>query len=142
MSSAHCAISVEQARVLVIEDKVDNLAAIQRLLAYSGFNLDNCFCKTLGAGALQFAEYLDRVDLVLLDLVFPGSIDGYDVLYELRHHPLFKNTRIIAVTGRAEEMAHARVAGFDGFIAKPLQLTHFPRQIKQILAGEEVWECK
>jgi two-component system cell cycle response regulator DivK len=39
-----------------------------------------------------------------------------------------------------ENMEHARSAGFDGFIGKPLDPDRFPNQIRNILRGEAVWE--
>ena len=136
-------ISVQQARVLVIEDKLDNLAVIEKLLTYSGIPSNQCSCKTVSAGVLQFAECLGKIDLILLDLFFSADpISGYDILHQIRSHPQFKGTRVVAITGHAEEMKQARAAGFDGFIAKPLLRDRFPDQIKRILAGEPVWECK
>jgi two-component system cell cycle response regulator DivK len=36
-------------------------------------------------------------------------------------------------------MERAREAGFDGFIAKPLNVKNFPDQVRAILQGEQVW---
>ena len=49
---------------------------------------------------------------------------------------------VIAVTAEAsqEQMAKARMSGFNGFLAKPLDPDLFPDQIQRILAGEPVWE--
>ena len=141
--SSRYPISVQQAHVLVIEDKLDNLAVIQKLLAYSGIPSEHCSYKTVSTGILQFAECFERIDLILLDLFFSADpISGYDILREIRSHPQFKDTRVVAITGHAQEMKQTRAAGFDGFIAKPFLRDRFPDQIKRILAGESVWECK
>jgi two-component system cell cycle response regulator DivK len=37
-------------------------------------------------------------------------------------------------------MNKARNSGFDGFLGKPLDPDRFPDQIRNILAGEPIWE--
>ena len=37
-------------------------------------------------------------------------------------------------------LSKARSAGFDGFLAKPLNVDLFPDQIRRILDGEAVWD--
>jgi two-component system cell cycle response regulator DivK len=51
-------------------------------------------------------------------------------------------TRVVAVTAEATEgnMRRAREAGFDGFIAKPIDPDRFPDQVKAALRGEQVWD--
>ena len=60
----------------------------------------------------------------------------------MRSAPQFKDTLVVAVTAEAssEQIAKARLAGFDGFLGKPLDPDRFPDQIRRILNGEAVWE--
>jgi len=37
-------------------------------------------------------------------------------------------------------MKIAKLAGFDGFIGKPLDPDRFPEQISRLLSGQPVWE--
>ena len=80
-------------------------------------------------------------DLILLDIALPGE-DGYEVLADLRADARLGQTRVIAITMRnsPEEIKRTRLAGFDGFIGKPVQAHRFPDQIRRVLAGEDVWE--
>ena len=140
LPSTNRQIDIQQAKVLIIEDKLDTLAIMQRLLMFSGFNPKHCFYKSLSYGVIQFAEYT-QIDLILLDLFFSSQANsGYEVLAQIRKHPSISYTRTIAITGHVDQMQQTRAAGFDGFIAKPLQLDSFPGQIRRILNGEPVWE--
>lgn len=92
---------------------------------------------------LEYADSIPRLDLILMDLRLPYE-DGYGALKKIRQSPRLKNTPIVAVTAEAsvEQINKARASGFDGFIAKPLDIDRFPDQIQRILAGEAVWELE
>ena len=117
----------KEATILVVEDNFQSFVLITRLLAY--------------LQVLEFAESRPHIDLILMDIFLPEE-DGYQVLERLRAHSRFRDTLVIAVTADAslENMEHARSAGFDGFIGKPLDPDRFPNQIRNILRGEAVWE--
>jgi len=107
--------------------------------------LDNagiqCEWKTSGYEVVEFAETLDGLDLVLMDIRLPYE-DGYAAFRKLRKNPKFQKIPIIAVTAVTglDQMKAARLAGFNGFIGKPLNPDRFPLQVSRILAGESVWE--
>ncbi len=139
MSKANLPIDPQIAHVLVVEDNVSNFVLIAKLLAFMG--IEKCEWKTTGWGVVEFANTMTRVDLVLMDLRLPHE-DGYEALRQIRAHPQLKDTLVVVVTaqGSSVEMGKARAAGFDGFIAKPLDVDKFPEQIRRILRGDEVWE--
>ncbi len=139
MSKANLPIDPQIAHVLVVEDNVSNFVLIAKLLAFMG--IEKCEWKTTGWGVVEFANTMTRVDLVLMDLRLPHE-DGYEALRQIRAHPQLKDTLVVVVTaqGSSAEMGKARAAGFDGFIAKPLDVDKFPEQIRRILRGDEVWE--
>ena len=132
-------IQPKNATILVVEDNVQNFVLITRLLAFLG--VKNCEWKASGWQVLKFAEALPHIDLILMDIFLPEE-DGYQVLEELRAHPRFKDTLVVAVTAdvSTDNMARARSAGFDGFIGKPIDPDRFPNQVRSILRGEDVWE--
>ena len=125
--------------VLVVEDNLNNFLLIARLLAYLG--VEQCEWKASGWQVLEFANSLPKIDLVLMDIHLPEE-DGYQAIARLRAHPRFRDTKIVAVTAEATQanLRRARMAGFDGFIGKPLDPDRFPDQIVKVLRGREVWE--
>lgn len=127
------------AHILVVEDNVSNFVLIARLLAFMG--VQKCEWKTTGWGVVDFANTMQRIDLVLMDLRLPHE-DGYEALNQIRADENLKDTLVVVVTahGSGEEMKRAREAGFDGFLVKPLDADQFPEQIKQILKGEPIWD--
>jgi|PlaIllAssembly_1097288.scaffolds.fasta_scaffold556007_2 two-component system cell cycle response regulator DivK len=138
-ASAKAPVDPRDAYVLVVEDNLQNLVLVARLLAFLGVRRYEW--KASGWQVLEFADTMPRVDLVLMDIHLPYE-DGYDALRKLRSDPRFKDTRVVAVTADANpaSMDKARQAGFDGFLGKPIDPDKFPDQIRQILHGEQVWD--
>ena len=133
-------IEPEDAQILVVEDTPANFALTARLLAYTGVKHPEW--KTTGWGVVEYAEQMGRVDLILMDLRLPVE-DGYEALRQIRAHPELSETLVVPLTasGSVTEMEKAREAGFDGFLAKPLDAKRFPQQIRSILRGEPVWDA-
>ena len=127
------------AHVLVIEDNIYNYTLIARLLKFLG--VKSVDWSRTGRQVQNVDSTLPQVDLVLLDIHLPDE-DGYRTLEWLRLDSRCKGARIVAVTAEATEdnMRRARQAGFDGFIAKPINPDRFPEQVGQVLNGEEVWD--
>ena len=132
-------MNISDARVIVVEDNVNNYNLILRLLTQLGID----YCEWLSSGwkVAEDAEQYTPIDLILLDINLPYE-DGFEVHRKLRNHPDFKDTRIVAVTANANEtyLQRAINEGFDGFIGKPLDPDRFPEQITRILNGDPVWE--
>lgn len=138
-TSANKAVDPKDAYVLVVEDNLQNLVLIARLLAFIGVRRYEW--KASGWQVLEFADTMPRVDLVLMDLHLPYE-DGFDALGKLRSDARFAETRIVAVTAEANpaNMDKAKKCGFDGFLGKPINPDKFPDQITAILQGESIWD--
>lgn len=139
LTQARKPVDPTTAHILVVEDNVSNFVLIARLLAFMG--VQKCEWKTTGWGVVDFANTMQRIDLILMDLRLPHE-DGYEALAQIRADENLKDTLVVVVTahGSSQEMQKAREAGFDGFLVKPLDADQFPEQIRQILSGEPVWD--
>jgi two-component system cell cycle response regulator DivK len=131
---------LEDICVLIVEDNVRNYALLARLLAFMGVKQTEW--RRSGWQVLEFTEdAMPQVDLILLDIHLPEE-DGYQVLNRLREDERFRETRIVAVTAdiTSANLSRAQGAGFDGFLAKPINVDLFPDQVRRILKGESVWD--
>lgn len=82
-----------------------------------------------------------RPDFVLLD-IHVDPHDGYELLAMLRADPDLAPIRTLAVTAgvMTMEIARLKAAGFDGALAKPLDMLTFPGLIERLQAGEIIWQ--
>jgi CheY-like chemotaxis protein len=63
------------------------------------------------------------------------------MLAMLRQLPDFAHVPAVAITASVmnEEIAKLRTAGFNGCVAKPIDMDTFPDCVEQLLKGEAVW---
>lgn len=108
--------------ILIVEDNDKNMKLVRDVLNAKGY-------ATLEAGTGEDGVRLAKERLpalVLMDIQLPG-ISGIEALRQLRADPATAPIPVIAVT--ASVMASDRQsivgAGFDGYVAKPLNLREF-----------------
>ena len=109
----------EVVRVMVVDDHVDSLLSVGRLLRVLGYDVR---AARDGIEALSCAARF-HPDVSLIDLSLPG-LDGCDVARRMRALEATRDTRLIAMTGWATEESEAltREAGFDLHLVKPLSV--------------------
>jgi len=126
-------------RIFIIEDNIDNRIIIQMLLEQNG--AQTAFERWGGGDSIKRLHEFSPVNLILLDLMFPNQVTGYDVFDRIRGEAEFAQVPIVAVTASdpTTEIPRVRAKGFAGFIAKPVDYDSFPRQLVKILNREAVW---
>jgi two-component system CheB/CheR fusion protein len=116
--------------ILLVDDVEDVVTTCQTLLEMHGAVVTGV---TSGQAALDVLEERD-IDLLVSDISMPG-MDGYALLRAARQLPRYARLPAIAVTGLAREkdIAHAREAGFDGHVGKPMSVERLTDIIRDIL---------
>lgn len=121
-------------RIFIIEDIVTNAIVMQLALEHAGA------ITAIERGWGNHLERIERflpIDMILLDLMLPNNVSGFDIIYEIKQ--VLPNIPIVAVSAmdpsQARELAHQH--GFSGFISKPVDSNNFPKQILAILNDEE-----
>ncbi|MBI5343144.1 MAG: response regulator [Deltaproteobacteria bacterium] len=118
-------------QILVVEDNEKNRVLVKDVLCYFGYEVLEA---TDGLEGIAMAlEH--RPGLILMDLQMP-VLSGLDAMKRLREHPETKETKIIAVTSFAMKGDREKLldAGFDGYIAKPLDPIELPEIVKKYLS--------
>jgi two-component system, cell cycle response regulator DivK len=105
-------------QVLVVDDNPLMQQVISRFLMSQGYSVA---VARNGEDALALAR-AETPQLLLIDMRLPDQ-DGPDLLVALRREPGLHGRPAIAVSGLGEDDRERTVeAGFDGFLAKPLDL--------------------
>lgn len=120
------------ARILVVEDNPLNLKLVRDVLLFAGYDV---VAATSGEEGLAAAQD-HPPDLVLLDLQLPG-IDGTETMRRLRCGTVSAEVPVVAVTAFAmtADRERAILAGFDGYLEKPISVRSLPGQVEAFLSG-------
>ena len=116
-------------RVLVVEDNADLAAGLEHNLQLEGYDVRTA---AEGAAALALARQWPP-DLVILDLMLPGGMDGYGVLRSLRADG--SRTPVIILSARGAEAD--KVLGFrldaDQYVTKPFGILELLERVRSLL---------
>jgi PAS domain S-box-containing protein len=108
-----------QGDILVVDDNLNNLKTLSRLLKDNGFTVRG----SLNAQSAIMAIEAMPPELILLDVLMP-DMDGYDLCRTLKANPATRDIPIIFIS--ALEETEKKVAGFQtgavDFISKPFNL--------------------
>ncbi len=129
---------LEGKRVFIVEDNINNRAIEQLLLEKHGARVG---IDRWGTDAIQRLQAFAPVDIIILDLMFPNNVSGYEIFREIRALAMFDTTPIVAVSAADASVAipMTQEFGFSGFISKPIDFERFAGQIASIIDGTPVW---
>ncbi|MFN7974751.1 MAG: response regulator [Acidobacteriota bacterium] len=116
---AAAASSVNEARVLLVEDNEINREVAVELLGGSGVAVT---IATNGREALELLERVPRFDAILMDVQMP-EMDGMEATRRIRSRPGLAQIPIIAMTAHAMLGDRERFleAGMSDYISKPIE---------------------
>lgn len=104
---------------IIVEDDPHLAKFLQHYLTFDGFEV-----RVAGNRAEAVAALTTRpvADLVLLDVMLP-DVDGFDILFRLRQHPVLGEVPVIMMTAKAtrESVIRGLAGGADGYVTKPFE---------------------
>ena len=104
-------------KLVIVEDNNDLRELIRLTLEFSDYEL---YEADDSDGALRIIQAI-RPDVVLLDIMLPGHIDGLDLCRIIKDTQSLKHTQVIMVSakGQAVDLRQADKAGADDYLVKP-----------------------
>ena len=115
-------------KVLVVEDDPLSMELVLEIVKALGFTADGA---ENGEEALRKTES-EIYDLILIDIGLPG-MDGLEILKIIKSKPAYKNVPAVALTSYAMKGDRERFleAGFDDYIAKPIDVPDFMKRMEK-----------
>jgi two-component system KDP operon response regulator KdpE len=119
---------MNKGRILVVDDEPKLVRLLRAALTATGFEVLSSH------NAEQAIEQvaLEQPDLVILDLMFPGSIDGYEACRRIRE---FSDVPVIMLTARVRDADKLRgfEAGADDYVIKPFNTQELVARVRAAL---------
>jgi CheY-like chemotaxis protein len=119
--------------ILVVEDQPEIRKLISMTLEYGDFEVHE---SDNGTHALHMVKGL-RPDLVLLDVMMPGELDGYQVCERIKLNPESKQTRVVMLTARGQksDLALGERAGADAYLTKPFSPLELIETVERLIVS-------
>jgi DNA-binding response OmpR family regulator len=104
-------------RILIVEDQPDICKLIRMTLEFGDFEIHEA---NDGETGLNMARAI-KPHVMLLDVMMPGLLDGYQVCTRIKQDPELKQIQIVMLTarGQATDLAAGEAAGADAYLVKP-----------------------
>lgn len=116
-------------RILLVEDEHKIATAIKQGLELESFAVDVEYDADSGLAAAEAEEY----DLIILDRMLPGSMEGVGICKELRSQG--NHTPILLLTAKDEirDRVEGLNAGADDYLPKPFAFEELLARIRALL---------
>lgn len=116
-------------KLLIADDQPDVRRLLRMSLGYGKYRLleaDN------GEAALAIAR-AEQPEIVVLDVMMPGRLDGLDVCRALKDDPATAGAYVVLLTarGQAGDALAGRAAGADAYMIKPFSPTRLIEVIER-----------
>jgi DNA-binding response OmpR family regulator len=104
-------------KILIVEDHADIRRLIRMTLEFEPVEIHEVADADAG---LQAARTL-RPDLVLLDVMMPGQLNGLDLCRALRADPVLQHVPVVMLSarGQASDRQAGLEAGANAYLVKP-----------------------
>lgn len=116
-------------RILVIEDEPKIAAAVKKGLELKGFAADMVHDADSGLASASDPDY----DLIVLDRMLPGSMDGVQLCQKLREDGI--NTPVLMLTARGTigDRVEGLNSGADDYLVKPFSFDELNARVRALL---------
>lgn len=120
------------ARILVVDDLEANRRLLEAKLTAEYYDV---LMASRGEEAVQLAKR-ERPDLILLDVMMPGGIDGFEACRRLKAQPETRHIPVIICTTLDDQGNRNRglQAGAEDFITKPFDDVQLFARVKNLLS--------
>ncbi|MTI63449.1 response regulator [Methylophaga sp.] len=118
----------EKQKLLIVDDHDTLRELLKMTLEFSDFEL---FEATDANEALSMVAEIEP-DVIILDIMMPGEMDGVDVCRRLKANPKTAHIKIILLSakGQAEDIRVGGEAGADAYFVKPFSPMSLLESIK------------
>jgi two-component system KDP operon response regulator KdpE len=118
----------EDTHILVVDDEPKMVLLVRQILTALGYQV---LAASSGEQAVETVA-MEQPDLVVLDIMLLGDMDGYDTARRIRE---FSDIPIIMLTARVREsdMLRGFEVGVDDYVKKPFSSKELVARVKAVL---------
>ena len=121
-----------QHKALVVDDSATTRKQIEIELEQLGIAVD---LAESGEQAFEFLNKSQGYDLIFLDVILPGLVDGYNICKTIKRDKQRKRIPVIMLTGKGSpfDRIRGKLAGCNTYLTKPVRREQFQTVVKKYL---------
>ena len=118
--------------ILIVDDQGELRKLVRMTLEFGDYELHEA---ENGQRALALAEAIEP-DLIILDVMMPGELDGYQVCQKLKKENMKKVPYVMLLTARGQksDLEEGQRVGADNYLVKPFSPLELIEKVKNALA--------
>jgi DNA-binding response OmpR family regulator len=116
-------------RILVVEDEKRIALAIKSALELHNFAVDTVSDSDTGLSSAADPDY----DLIILDRMLPGSLEGADISRKVRELGLHIPILMLTARGEVDDKVYGLRAGADDYLTKPFSMKELIVRVQVLL---------
>ncbi len=121
-------------RILIIEDETRIASAIKKGLEIQHFAVDIVSDGPSGLAAAVDPDY----DLLIVDRMLPGSVDGAEIVRQVRAEDIHIPILMLTARGEVEDKVYGLQAGADDYLTKPFSMSELIVRVQVLLRRPKV----
>jgi len=118
-------------KILIVDDQKEVRELVEVTLRIKDFQI---FKAESGEEAIKIAK-IEKPDLIIMDVMMPGGMDGFETTRILKNDSETKNSTIVMLTARGQEVDKKMgfEAGADDYFVKPFSPLELIRKVEEVL---------
>jgi len=118
-------------KVLIVDDHAEVRRLVEMTLRVGDYKI---LQAQNGQEAIEAARK-EKPDLIIMDIMMPGDIDGLEVTRVLKNDPETKDSTIIMLTSKGQEFDKEKglEAGADDYLTKPFSPLELIKKVNEVL---------
>lgn len=121
-------------RILVVEDEQKIANAIKRGLSLHGHAVDTVYDADTGYSYASDPDY----DIIILDRMLPGSMDGVALCRKLRDNDIHTPVLMLTARGTIGDKVEGLNSGADDYLVKPFSFDELTARVRALLRRPQV----
>lgn len=116
-------------KILIVEDEVKIAQALKRGLEQESYAVDIAFDADDGLAHALDPDY----DIVILDRMLPGMIEGLDIVREMRREDIQTPVIMLTAKDQTEDKVQGLNYGADDYLTKPFAFDELLARLRALL---------
>ena len=120
-------------KILIVDDQLEIRTLVEVTLESDDYQI---FQAKSGGEAVEIAKS-KKPDLIIMDIMMPGDIDGLEATRILKNDPRTSNCRIVLLTAKGQQydIEEGYKAGAEDYFIKPFSPLELIKKVEEVLSN-------